>query len=92
MTEKMKKSIKQRVGKAVARYRREKYPDVAYGISFSDDRIDIMTIAAKGDNVHWAREPMAYIYCALLPIADPIPSTRSHCRGNFSETFKLKKV
>lgn len=87
--EKIKRSIKQRVGRAIASYRREEHWQVTYHVFFFDDGlISVSTECAGGDNVCWATEPMGRIIRALADIAKPT-GDRTHCCGGVSRYFTL---
>ena len=88
MTEKQKRSIRQRIGRAIAKFRREHHQDVAYHSLIAGDTVHVFTVAAGGDNVSWAKEPMAYVFCSLAPICKQ-DGRDSHCCGHVDSKFVL---
>ena len=90
MTPKQERSIKQRVGRAIAKFRRDNGGKVSCRVYADGDSAIVMTSAADGDNVNWARKPMdSYIGPALAEICKPLPNG-CHCCGNVSREFVLK--
>ena len=90
MTPKQERSIKQRVGRAIAAFRRDNGGKVSCHVYTDGDSALISTHAADGDNVSWARKPMdSYIWPALNGICTESPGG-CHCCGDVSATFVLR--
>ncbi len=89
MTDKQERSIKQRIGRAIAKFRRDHNQDAAYGSFISGNTVHVETSVAGGDNVSWARVPMAYIWQALNPICKQ-DGQSSHCCGDVGSKFILR--
>ncbi|MCP4569587.1 MAG: hypothetical protein GY841_18575 [FCB group bacterium] len=89
MTEKQERSIRQRVGRAIAKFRRENSGHVAYHVYIDGKTARVSTRAAGGDNVSWAKVPMTFVWEALNPICKQV-GRDSHCCGHVSSEFILR--
>jgi hypothetical protein len=84
MDDRTKNSVRQLVGRAVARFRRDTgHHDAAVGVIFDDTErsVLVMTVAARGDNVSWATSLSAHACGPLIDRGWKIVN-RLHCCGN----------
>ncbi len=86
---KTERSIKNLVGRAIAKYNSASRGDCSHYVTFdADGSFTVNTTVAGGDNVPWAKKPLVYVWNSLnrFGIRQDFASD-THCKGHCSARF-----